>query len=307
MAGNGWRVAACIWLALAFVLGTVFVPVGYPETYGRNSSPTYQLINTDGRLVIDTPRLVIQTLILLCFAGTCIYFGQNSRTANESQSTGIQPESAEVCGKSNPVAETPPKPQTSKGKDTVRASSIKQDRETLRELETPPPGRKIWPSVLVSCLLVGLAAVVSVFIPRGVPATKIGTTINTSPANLESATSVIEPSDSFGPEPEGYYSSVLERLKQIDAEIKIGATVKGESAKPRNMYAVAIKAPGGVGVDVEFKKSEFGNALPNEISDYIARAARQLKKGNQSEFQRRARVLQEMGYWISPSKDFDEW
>jgi hypothetical protein len=70
------RILGVFLAVLAIVGAFFFVPTGHPATYGRVTSPSWELIfgmSGNGR-VIDSSRLWIQTIILgvgafLCFRG----------------------------------------------------------------------------------------------------------------------------------------------------------------------------------------------------------------------------------------------
>jgi hypothetical protein len=80
------RVLGVMLLILALIGALLFVPTGYPATYGRVSSPSWELVfsmNGNSR-VIDTTRLWIQTLFLTSSGIYCLYRANLKQGHNEN-------------------------------------------------------------------------------------------------------------------------------------------------------------------------------------------------------------------------------
>jgi hypothetical protein len=75
-----FRAFGFLFLILAAVGAVVFVPSGNPTTYGRQSSPSFELIwlIQSGR-VIDMGRVWTQTFILVAAAVACFYFSERDK------------------------------------------------------------------------------------------------------------------------------------------------------------------------------------------------------------------------------------
>jgi hypothetical protein len=75
-----FRIFGFLLLILAAVGAVIFVPIGKPQTYGRQSSPSFELIwmIQPGR-VIDMGRVWTQTFILVAAAAACFYFSEKDK------------------------------------------------------------------------------------------------------------------------------------------------------------------------------------------------------------------------------------
>jgi len=69
-----------LFLILAAIGAVIFVPSGDPTTYGRQESPSFELIwlIQSGR-VIDMGRVWTQTFILVAAAAACFYFSEKDK------------------------------------------------------------------------------------------------------------------------------------------------------------------------------------------------------------------------------------
>ncbi len=68
---NRMKLLGIVLIILAIFGAFIFVPTGSPESYGRVSHPTWEIIFfTESDNVIDLPRWMLQTLIL---GGTGLY------------------------------------------------------------------------------------------------------------------------------------------------------------------------------------------------------------------------------------------